>query len=172
LRAASAGAADSRRGAVAPGKVLSFIASEAHIRWRLRAVSPANQSARLRRPNDNGVPNLFFVSRLLTDRYFRITVNSMAKRLTWDENKRRSNLVKHGLNFADLTGFDAESALFGEDIRGQTDPSFAYPERRFFALGMLRGNLVVVIYAEEQDGWRVISLRPASRKERKLWQSV
>jgi len=92
--------------------------------------------------------------------------------LSWDEPKRQANLKKHGLDFAALGEFDADNALFGEDTRGETDPRFVYPERRFYALGMLQKRLVLVVYAERRNGWHVISLRPASRKERKLWQSA
>jgi uncharacterized DUF497 family protein len=88
----------------------------------------------------------------------------MKRMLIWDENKRQSNFKKHELDFADLARFDAANAMFGEDTR------FAYPERRFIALGLLDNRLVQVVYAEIESGWRVISLRPASRKERKLWQ--
>lgn len=91
------------------------------------------------------------------------------KRLTWDEAKRRSNLEKHGLDFALLDEFDAANAMFGEDIRGEMNVRFAYPERRFFALGLLREQLVQFVFALRDGGWHVISLRPASRKERKLW---
>jgi uncharacterized DUF497 family protein len=91
------------------------------------------------------------------------------KRLTWDEAKRRSNLQKHGLDFASLAEFDAANAMFGEDMRGETDARFVYPERRFFAVGLLRKQIVQVVYAMRGGGWHVISLRPASRKERRLW---
>jgi uncharacterized DUF497 family protein len=84
-------------------------------------------------------------------------------KLTWDENKRKSNLAKHGLDFADMAQFDVDHALFGEDTR------FAYPERRFVAIGLLHASLVQAVYAKAGDVWRIISLRPASRKERKLW---
>jgi uncharacterized DUF497 family protein len=91
------------------------------------------------------------------------------RRLTWDETKRRSNLRKHGLDFAALVAFDAANAMFSEDVRGRADPRFVYPERRFYALGQLHGDLVTVVYARVGDGWHIISLRPASRKERKVW---
>jgi hypothetical protein len=91
------------------------------------------------------------------------------KRLIWDEAKRRANLQKHGLDFAALDDFDAANAMFSEDVRGQIDARFIYPERRFYALGQLHGDVVVVVYAIVADGWRVISLRPASRKERMRW---
>jgi hypothetical protein len=93
----------------------------------------------------------------------------MAKRLAWDERKRRSNLEKHGLDFAQVADFDVESALAVEDTRGATDPRFAYREARYFAIGLMRGQLVVVVYSETRTGWRVISLRPATEKEGKLW---
>ncbi len=92
--------------------------------------------------------------------------------LSWDEKKRQSNLEKHGLDFAALEEFDAANALFGEDTRGETDLRFIYPERRFYALGILQSRLVFVVYAVTESGWHVIGLRPASRKERKLWQSA
>jgi uncharacterized DUF497 family protein len=85
-------------------------------------------------------------------------------KLTWDENKRKSNLTKHGLDFADMSQFGVDDALFGEDTR------FTYPERRFVAIGLLNASLVQVVYAADRSVWRIISLRHASRKERKLWR--
>ncbi len=93
----------------------------------------------------------------------------MPKRLTWDERKRRSNLEKHGLDFAHVADFDVDSALTGEDTRGLADPKFAYPEPRYIAIGLMRGKLAVLVYSETKTGWRVISLRPATEKEAKLW---
>ncbi|MGA9794702.1 MAG: BrnT family toxin [Rhizomicrobium sp.] len=91
------------------------------------------------------------------------------KRLTWHEPKRLSNLKKHKLDFAHLVDFDEASALVAEDTRGKTDPKFAYSEPRHIALGLMRGTLVVLVYSETKNGWRVISLRPANEKEAKLW---
>ena len=51
----------------------------------------------------------------------------------------------------------------------KTDPKFRYRERRYIALGLLRGKLVVLVYAPEAKGWRIISLRPATLKEESLW---
>lgn len=90
-------------------------------------------------------------------------------KLTWDEEKRKSNLRKHGLDFAHAIDFDTDSALVAEDVRGKTDPKFRYRERRYIALGLLRGKLVVLVYAPEAKGWRIISLRPATTKEESLW---
>jgi uncharacterized protein len=105
----------------------------------------------------------------LTPPIYRITFIRMAKRLIWDEKKRRTNLEKHGLDFAHVADFDVDSALTIEDTRGLTDPKFAYAEPRYIAIGLMRGKLAVLIYAETGTGWRVISLRPATEKESKLW---
>jgi uncharacterized DUF497 family protein len=91
------------------------------------------------------------------------------KRLTWDEAKRRSNLQKHGLDFAHVADFDEASALTFEDRRGLTDPKFAYPEPRYLSLGLMRGNLVALVFSKTEAGWRIISLRLATEKESKLW---
>lgn len=93
----------------------------------------------------------------------------MPKRLTWDETKRRSNLRKHRLDFAHVADFDEDSARTIQDLRGLTDPRFAYPEPRFIAIGLMRGRLVVLVYSETRTGWRVISLRPATVSEEEIW---
>jgi len=93
----------------------------------------------------------------------------MPKPLTWDERKRRSNLEKHGLDFAHVADFDVESARTVEDKRGRTDPKFVYPKPRFISIGLMRGKLVVLVYSETKSGWRVISLRPADKKEQEIW---
>ena len=91
------------------------------------------------------------------------------KRLTWDEAKRRSNLQKHGLDFAHVADFDEASALTFEDRRGLTDPKFAYPEPRYLSLGLMRGKLVALVFSKTKAGWRIISLRLTTEKESKLW---
>ncbi|HEY4345895.1 MAG TPA: BrnT family toxin [Parvibaculum sp.] len=91
------------------------------------------------------------------------------KRLTWDESKRKSNLKKHGLDFAHVADFDEGSALTFEDRRGLTDPKFAYAEPRYLSLGLMRGKLVMLVYSETRTGWRVISLRLATEEEGRLW---
>jgi hypothetical protein len=94
----------------------------------------------------------------------------MPSKLAWDEKKRKSNLVKHRLDFAHVVDFEEDSALVVEDTRGKVDPKFQYRERRYIALGVMRGNLVVLVYTPmPKDTWRVISLRPAEPEEQSLW---
>lgn len=78
-------------------------------------------------------------------------------RIVWDEPKRRSNLEKHGLDFADLDlVFFVDALLVSTRLE------------RLQAIGRLNGSLVVsVVYrALGREALSVISLRPASEKER------
>lgn len=73
-------------------------------------------------------------------------------RIVWDEPKRQANIYKHGLDFADLTIVPA---------RGN----------RLQAVGRLAdGTISVVFVALGTEGFSVISMRPASQKERRLLQ--
>ncbi|MCV6595204.1 MAG: BrnT family toxin [Silicimonas sp.] len=81
----------------------------------------------------------------------------MAK-ILWDEPKRQANLARHGLDFADLDEWfflDAVTAPAKED--------------RFMAIGRLHDGTITVVFAFlGTEGLSVISMRPASRKERSL----
>jgi len=81
----------------------------------------------------------------------------MYKMITWDEPKRQANIAKHGLDFADLTPEFFLSALI---LRSHSS--------RIAAIGPLKNGVITTIYAElGTQGIAVISLRPASQKERK-----
>ena len=75
----------------------------------------------------------------------------------WDEQKRRENLDKHELDFADVRSFDWETAL--------KIPSPRYDEMRWLAIGYIGLRLYAVIYTERGYNTRIISLRKASRQE-------
>lgn len=79
-------------------------------------------------------------------------------KITWDERKRRANLDKHGLDFADL---DAEFFL----------SSTIQPAKmnRLMAIGRLHDQTLTVIFARLGiEGLSIISMRPAKRTERVL----
>ncbi len=65
--------------------------------------------------------------------------------------------------FSHAEGFAFETAVIRRDTR------FAYPERRFQALGRIGNRTVMLVFTPTADGFRVISLRPTNRKERALW---
>jgi uncharacterized DUF497 family protein len=77
----------------------------------------------------------------------------------WDEGKRRKNLAKHGLDFADAARMGWATATILEDIRED------YGERRYLAFAMWDGRLHMVAFAIRSENFRIISFRKASKKE-------
>jgi uncharacterized DUF497 family protein len=82
---------------------------------------------------------------------------------TWDEVKRRGNLKKHRLDFA-----DAEAVFEGATFTFEDD-RFDYREQRYITLGMWQGMVVLIAHAEEGDVTRIISMRKATRYEAELY---
>ena len=78
----------------------------------------------------------------------------------WGPNKARTKFAKHGIAFE-----DAELAL--TDPRGLTgDDPDTRGERRFVTVGAdALGRVVTVVYTDRGDVVRLISARPATRKE-------
>ena len=87
--------------------------------------------------------------------------------LTWDENKRRKNLKDHGIDFADL------ESIFDLPMHSEEDRAENHYEFRLRSLGILRGDVVFVIWAPTGDGGRIISCRYGDKHEtRKYFKSV
>ncbi|MFN3671124.1 MAG: BrnT family toxin [Bosea sp. (in: a-proteobacteria)] len=78
-------------------------------------------------------------------------------RIVWDEWKRQANLLKHGLDFAVLDAEFFEMARIGPAKRG-----------RLRAVGRVGGIICVIFVRLGCEGLSVISMRPASRTERKM----
>lgn len=82
----------------------------------------------------------------------------------WDPAKSRRNAQKHGCDFECVAGFDWSEALEVLDDR------FDYGEERWLALGPIDGKLFAMIFSPRgENRVRVISLRPASRNEKKAY---
>ncbi len=81
----------------------------------------------------------------------------------WDERKRRSNLAKHGVDFADL------EILFAGPTFTDRDDRFEYPEPRFLTFGFLDQRLLVVAHTETDRVIRIISARRATNHEKKIF---
>lgn len=82
-------------------------------------------------------------------------------RFEWDETKRRRNLGKYGVDFADaVAALLDESALTIEDAD-------AHDEARWITLGRdAAGRLLLVVWLErETDLIRIVSARAASPGE-------
>ena len=84
----------------------------------------------------------------------------------WDPEKAASNLRKHGVSFDEAaTVFEDDLSLTGHD------PDHSVGEIRLITFGVSSvGRLLVVSHAERSDRIRIISARPASRPERKLYE--
>ena len=86
-------------------------------------------------------------------------------RFTWHELKRRANLNKHGVDFADVEHVFAGPTFTFEDDRED------YGEQRWVTLGLLGDKVVVTVHTEGQDEIRVISMREADNDERYLFSN-
>ena len=86
--------------------------------------------------------------------------------IVWDPAKAKSNFDKHGIAFS-----DAEPVLFDpyaltiEDEREDD-------EQRFVALGLdALGRILVVVYTYREQAVRLISVRSATRGERRAYET-
>jgi hypothetical protein len=85
----------------------------------------------------------------------------------WDEEKAKSNLSKHNVSFDEATSvFDDPLFLTFADLE------HSLQEQRFIIMGeSAKGRLLVVAYTDRAGITRLISARPATRKERKAYES-
>ncbi|HET6314667.1 MAG TPA: BrnT family toxin [Chloroflexia bacterium] len=85
----------------------------------------------------------------------------------WDEEKNRTNLLKHGLDFTDAW------EIFNAPMLILLDDREDYGEDRWIGIGLLRSRVVVVIYTERgEDTIRIISLRKALSHERTQYEKA
>ncbi len=85
-------------------------------------------------------------------------------KLEWDENKRQINLRKHGIDFREA------HEIFGNPLLSKIDKRY-YNEERWIALGMTHRCVVLVVFTEHDDETiRIISIRKATRRERKTYE--
>lgn len=85
----------------------------------------------------------------------------------WEEAKAAANLRKHKVSFEEAsTVFEDNLSLTGRD------PDHSLGERRFVTFGVSAKNRVLVVsHTERNDKIRIISARPATRTERKIYES-
>lgn len=79
--------------------------------------------------------------------------------IDFDPQKNAGNVTKHGVSLALAVELDWEAALVWVDDR------FEYGETRLIALAPRRGILYCVAFVDRGRVRRVISLRPANRRE-------
>jgi uncharacterized DUF497 family protein len=85
--------------------------------------------------------------------------------ITYDETKRQANIAKHGLDLLDAAlVYDAPDKITLESPRGNED------RRIDIALVEVMGVVLALVYVERGSVVRAISLRRASKAERRLYE--
>jgi uncharacterized DUF497 family protein len=83
-------------------------------------------------------------------------------KIVWDEPKRAANVEARGLDMADLE-YDFEFFANATIYAGK--------KGRFVAVGEKGGRIIAVVYQPlGTEAISLVSMRPASRKERRLWE--
>jgi uncharacterized DUF497 family protein len=87
---------------------------------------------------------------------------------TWDPDKNLANIRRHAVAFADAT------RIFDGPTVEREDDRFEYGEVRVYAIGVVNGVEITVIYADrENDERHVISAWRAEPHERRYyWQNL
>lgn len=87
---------------------------------------------------------------------------------SWDEKKNRRNLELHGIAFEDAV------PIFDGPTVERVDNRFDYGEERVYAVGLVHGLEITVIYTDRKhDDRRIISAWRAEPHERRYyWQNI
>jgi uncharacterized DUF497 family protein len=86
----------------------------------------------------------------------------------WDPGKNRRNIALHGIAFADA------ARIFEGPTLERIDDRFEYGEVRVYAIGVVSGVEITVIYTDaSQTEKRIISAWRAERHEREAyWKTL
>ena len=87
----------------------------------------------------------------------------------WDTRKAAANLAKHGIHFEEaVTVFDDPFALVAPAV------IHSVGEERHWLIGMGDRGVLVVVFTIRRPGnvYRLISARPASRRERRRYEEA
>ncbi|MES2767055.1 MAG: BrnT family toxin [Bacteroidota bacterium] len=86
----------------------------------------------------------------------------------WDDDKSASNIAKHGISFTEATTVFYDTLAIEID-----DPAHSTDEIRTIMMGMSsNGKLLVVVYTERRNKYRIISARRATNHERKYYEEA
>jgi uncharacterized protein len=89
-------------------------------------------------------------------------------RYSWDARKNRSNIARHRIAFE-----DAKRIFEGPTVE-KVDDRFDYGEVRVYAIGLVNGLEVTVVYTDENDEERRIisAWRSEPHERRYFWQNL
>lgn len=83
----------------------------------------------------------------------------------WDPDKAENNSKKHGVEFADAVG------VFTDELALSIEDPDSLSERRWVVIGRgLTDQLLTVVYTMRGEAIRIISARPATRRERRGYE--
>lgn len=90
-------------------------------------------------------------------------------RIEWDEAKNRANIAKHNVNF------ELAKEVFADPLVQYTLDRVVDGEERWHAIGHARSYFLLVVVhcyrmANGEEIVRIISARPASSHERRLYE--
>lgn len=81
----------------------------------------------------------------------------------WDEAKNLANIRKHGISF------ETARRIFDGPMFNWLDRRREYGEERHLSIGEVEQVQIVVAHTRRAGRTRLISARPASRKERQVY---
>ncbi|PHS23817.1 MAG: hypothetical protein COA84_10485 [Robiginitomaculum sp.] len=85
----------------------------------------------------------------------------------WDTAKNEANIAKHGI------GFERAKAIFDNPVLTGIDDRFDYGELRLTSIGIIGATAVLVVIHTDRNGiCRIISARPATRTERRKYDTA
>ena len=85
----------------------------------------------------------------------------------WDPKKNITNIAKHGF------GFETAIRIFEGWVLTAIDDRFDYGEIRENSIGMVDGLVfILVTHTDRADRKRIISARPATRRERERYDKA
>lgn len=89
-------------------------------------------------------------------------------RYSWREEKNRANLKNHSIAFEDAV------RIFEGPTVEQVDDRFDYGEIRIYAIGLVNGLEITVIYTDEDNGKRHIisAWRSEPHERRYYWKNL
>ena len=84
----------------------------------------------------------------------------------WDPGKAAESFAKHGVSFQEA------ATVFRDPLSATgSDPDHSLDEERFVTFGIsTAGRLLVVAHTDRDDAIRIISARPVTPSERKIYE--
>ena len=84
----------------------------------------------------------------------------------WDEGNKNKNGIKHGVDHREI-----EELFFNKPIFFFKDEKHSQVEERYVALGRTdKRRLLTIVFTIRNDLIRVISARPMSKRDRKVYE--